>query len=110
MSKVDTKLKDKYYEPENFGIQFKEVITDYSKFLFKPGKKDDELEKRDFLFNRLKSKRKFATKLDNTLTKIGLTAVFVVICWAVFAPWIARYNYFYVQGIVNQDHLHQQSE
>jgi ABC-type dipeptide/oligopeptide/nickel transport system permease subunit len=99
MAEVDTKLKQKYYEPENFKFQFKEILTDYSKFLFQPGKKDEELKKRDFLFNRLRSKRKFASKLNNTLTKIGFIAIFVVISWAVFAPWVARYNYFYVQGI-----------
>lgn len=99
MSEIETKIKQKYYEPENFKTQFNEVLAVYSKFLLIPGKKDDELKKRDFLYNRLKSKRKFASKLDNTLTKIGISAIFIVICWAVFAPWLARYNYNLVQGI-----------
>jgi len=98
MSEVEIK-KQKYYEPENFKTQFEEVLTDYSKFLFIPGKKDEKLKKRDFLFNRLKSKRKFISKLNNTLTKIGIVAIFVVVCWAIFAPWLARYNYNLVQGI-----------
>jgi len=98
MSKVEIK-KQKYYEPENFKTQFSEVLTEYSKFLFIPRKKDEELEKRDFLFNRLKSKRKFASKLNNTLTKIGISAILVVVSWAIFAPWLASYNYNLVQGI-----------
>ncbi len=99
MSEIETKIKQKYYEPENFKTQFNEVLTEYSKFLFLPAKKDEKLKKRDFLFNRLKSKRKFATKLNNTLTKIGISAIFVVICWAIFAPWLARYNYNLVKGV-----------
>ena len=98
MSEVEIK-KQKYYEPEKFRTQFEEILTEYSKFLFIPGKKDEELKKRDFLFNRLRSKRKFASKLNNTLTKIGITAILVVVCWAIFAPWLARYNYILVQGI-----------
>ena len=96
---TEVKIKKKYYEPQNFKTQFDEVLIDYSKFIFVPLKKDDELNKRDFLYNRLKSKRKFASKLNNPLTKFGILVILLVVTWGVFAPWLAHYNYVIVQGI-----------
>ncbi|MHA1767687.1 MAG: ABC transporter permease [Promethearchaeota archaeon] len=92
-------LKQKYYIPGNFKEQFNEVLTDYSKFLVIPGKKDEELEKRDYLFNRLKSKRKFTSKLNNTLTKTGIIIIFIVATMGFFSPWLAKYNYDIVKNI-----------
>ncbi len=91
MSKIE--IKQKYYRPEGFENQFNEILTTYNKFLVVPGKKDEELEKRDFLYNRLKSKRKFYTKLNNPLTKVGIVVVLLVATWAFFAPWLSPYAF-----------------
>jgi peptide/nickel transport system permease protein len=97
--------KDKYelfqkqYHVAPMKDQLSEIKEKYLKFLFMPGVKDDEFVKRDFLLNRLKSKRKFASKLNNTLTKLGIFIVFIILTWAVFAPWLTPYNYFMVTGI-----------
>jgi len=97
MSKIE--VKQKYYKPEGFKEQFSEILTTYNKFLFVPGKKDEELDKRDFLFNRLKSKRKFYSKLNNLLTKIGIVVVLVIATMCVFAPWLSKYSFELVSGV-----------
>jgi len=92
----------KIFRPAPFIDQMKEVKDTYLWFLFKPGQKDDVLSRRDFLFNRLKSKRRFISKLNNPLTKLGLLVIFIAITWAVFSPLISIYNYEVVAGI-NED-------
>lgn len=96
---IKIQIKAKAYAPKGFNEQFNEVLTDYSKFLFIPGKKDEELDKRDFLFNRLKSKRKFISKLNNFLTITGIIIIIIVVSWGVFAPWYSKYNYPTLSGV-----------
>ena len=96
---TEVKKISKYYKPQNFKDQFNEILVDYSSFLFEPFKKIEEFEKRDFLFNRFKSKRRFASKLNNPLTKFGILVILLVITWGFFAPWLARYDYTLVRGI-----------
>jgi len=83
----------KIFRPSPFLDQLKEVKDSYLGFLFKLGQKNDVLTRRDFLFNRLKSKRSFISRLNNPLTKLGFIIIFIAITWAVFAPWISIYNY-----------------
>lgn len=94
-----SQIKQKTFQIPAFKEQFHELRTEYLGFLFTPGKPDEKLERRDFLLNRLKSKRMFVRKLNNPLTKLGIFIIFMVVTWAIFAPWIIKIQYNYVQGI-----------
>lgn len=89
----------KIFRPAPFLEQLEEVKDSYLGFLFKPGQKDETLIRRDFLFNRLKSKRRLITKLNNPLTKLGFVIAFIVVTMAVFSPLISIYDYMKVWGI-----------
>ncbi len=91
-------IKGKYYPPP-FKQQLIELITKFFTFIFKPGAKNEELIRRDFQLNKLKSKRSFITGLISPLTILGIVLVLLVITGAVFAPWIAHYTFEEVTGI-----------
>jgi peptide/nickel transport system permease protein len=69
------------------------------KFLFLPGYRLEELAIRQEEYEKSVSKRKFIRRLKSTLTIIGITLVFVIISFAVFAPWISPYSYPVSKGI-----------
>lgn len=82
------------YRPAKFKDQLKEIFTPrYLAFLFNPGVKDEELERRDFEMNKFKTKRSFLRRLNAPLTIVGLFIVLFVSTWAVFAHWISFVPY-----------------
>ncbi|MCF2140199.1 MAG: ABC transporter permease [Candidatus Lokiarchaeota archaeon] len=88
-----TNLEAKLYRPEPFGKQMSEITKKYLGFLFVPGMKSRELERRHEMLTRFKSKRRFITKLNNPLTIFGFFIIFIVVTWAVFAPLITVFDY-----------------
>ncbi|MFX1575244.1 MAG: ABC transporter permease [Promethearchaeota archaeon] len=69
------------------------------KFLFLPGYRLEELTNRQEIYEKTVSKRKFIRRLKSTLTIIGIILIFVVISFAVFAPWISPYTFLEAKGI-----------
>jgi len=63
------------------------------KFLFIPGYVSEELEQQTFEYEKKISKRKFISRLKSPLTIIGIGIIFVIITFAVFAPWISPYTF-----------------
>ncbi|MFX1301877.1 MAG: ABC transporter permease [Promethearchaeota archaeon] len=63
------------------------------KFLLLPGSRLEELTFREVEYEKTISKRKFLRRLKSTLTILGIVIVFVLITFAVFAPWISPYSY-----------------
>lgn len=68
-------------------------ITTNIKFLFIPGYALADLEQRRFNYERQKSKRKFILRLKSTLTILGICIIFLIVTFAVFAPWISAYTF-----------------
>ena len=69
------------------------------KFLFLPGYRLEELTIRQKEHEKTISKRKFIRRLKSTLTIIGIAIVFVIVSFAVFAPWISPYSYPIADGV-----------
>jgi peptide/nickel transport system permease protein len=69
------------------------------KFLFLPGYRLEELTIRQEEHEKSVSKRKFIRRLKSTLTIIGITLVFIIVSFAIFAPWISPYTYWESKGI-----------
>jgi len=63
------------------------------KFLFVPGYIPEDLVARRQKFEMLRSKRKFIRRLRSTLTIIGIGILFVLVTFAIFAPWISEYSF-----------------
>jgi len=63
------------------------------KFLFIPGYVSEDLEQRTFEYEKKFSKRKFIMRLKSPLTIIGIGIIFLIVTFAVFAPWISYYTY-----------------
>ena len=97
MSRLSKKrnLYDLYYifeepfNPGSFKEQFKEMFSwRYLTFLFKPGVKDEEMDRRESELNKYKSKRSFLRRLRPVPTLFAIILLFIVTTWAVFAEWI----------------------
>ncbi|UYP45341.1 hypothetical protein NEF87_001626 [Candidatus Lokiarchaeum ossiferum] len=80
--------QSKLYKPDGYKEQLREIKADFLKFILTPNAHNEELVRRDFEFNKLKSKRKFASKLNNPLTIFGILIITTILIWVVFAPWI----------------------
>ena len=77
------------YNPGSFKEQFKEMFSwRYLTFLFKPGVKDEEMDRRESELNKYKSKRSFLRRLRPVPTLFAIILLFIVTTWAVFADWI----------------------
>ena len=63
------------------------------KFLFVPGYRIEELTIREQEYEKTISKRKFIRRLKSILTIIGIAIVFMIVTFAVFAPWISPYTF-----------------
>lgn len=68
-------------------------ITTNIKFLFIPGYALADLEQRRFDYERQVSKRKFIMRLKSTLTILGICIIFLVVTFAIFAPWISAFTF-----------------
>ena len=69
------------------------------KFLFVPGYIPEDLVARRQKFEMLRSKRKFIRRLRSTLTIIGIGILFVLVTFAIFAPWISEYSFNELTGL-----------
>jgi peptide/nickel transport system permease protein len=69
------------------------------KFLFIPGSRIEELELREFEYEKSISKRKFIRRFKSVLTIIGIILVFLMITLAVFPHWISQYTLEEVLGV-----------
>ncbi|NVM17775.1 MAG: ABC transporter permease [Candidatus Lokiarchaeota archaeon] len=69
------------------------------KFLFVPGYRIEELTIREQEYEKTISKRKFIRRLKSVLTIIGISIVFVIVTFAVFAPWISPYTFRVADGV-----------
>jgi len=69
------------------------------KFLLLPGSRLEELTIREVEFEKTISKRKFLRRLKSVLTIFGIGIVFVLITFAVFAPWVSPYTYEELNGV-----------
>ena len=70
------------------------------KFLFIPGYRLEELTMREQEYEKTVSKRKFIRRLKSVLTIIGIGIVFMIVTFAVFAPWISPYTFAEADGIL----------
>lgn len=95
----EDKLGNKYYFPPSFLVQLKEIFTKFGLFILIPGLRNGELETRHFVLNRLKSKRNFAQKLKAPLTILGIFLIFFIVTCAIFAPYIAPFNFYDLKTI-----------
>lgn len=71
------------------------------KFLFIPGYRIEELTIREQEYEKTISKRKFIRRLKSTLTILGIGIVFMIITFAVFAPWISPYTFAEANGVLD---------
>lgn len=69
------------------------------KFLFIPGYRLEELTMREQEYEKTVSKRKFIRRLKSVLTIIGIGIVFMIVTFAVFAPWISPYDFTTADGV-----------
>ena len=69
------------------------------KFLFIPGYRLEELTMREQEYEKTVSKRKFIRRLKSVLTIIGIGIVFMIVTFAIFAPWISPYDFAYADGV-----------
>lgn len=69
------------------------------KFLFIPGYRLEELTIREQEYEKTLSKRKFIRRLKSVLTIIGIAIVFMIVTFAVFAPWISPYDFDFADGV-----------
>ncbi|MHA1473994.1 MAG: ABC transporter permease [Promethearchaeota archaeon] len=83
-------------------ISFREIfiwLIHNLKFIFIPNFKDEELSARVIEFEKDRSQRRFLARLNNPLTKLGILILFVIISFAVFAPWISDYTFDTLKGV-----------
>lgn len=81
------------FEPATFKKQLKELLTWKSLlFLFKPGAKDEKMEKRYGELHKHKTKSSISDLLKSPFFLIGLGIVFIVSTCAMFHKWIFFYS------------------
>ncbi|MFX1499958.1 MAG: ABC transporter permease [Promethearchaeota archaeon] len=84
-------------EPKlNFFNKAFEWIKNNLKFLLIPGYVSEDLMERQIQYEKTKSQRKFITRFKSMLTLIGITLMFIIISFAVFAPWLSPYSRYYL--------------
>ncbi|MFX0076692.1 MAG: ABC transporter permease [Candidatus Hermodarchaeota archaeon] len=71
------------------------------KFLVIPGSRLEELTQREIEFERVRSKRKFIRRFKSTLTIIGIVLIFVIVSFAVLAPWIAPGDFNFANAVLS---------
>ncbi len=73
------------------------------KFFFVPMSRLEELTTRQFEYEKSKSKRNFIQRLKNPLTITGIIIIFVIVSFAIFAPWISPYSFEELNGLYTND-------
>ena len=90
--------KDKEFRLDDYKNQLKEIKEKYVSFILTPNAKSEVLIQEDFQYNKLKSKRRFGSKLNNPLTILGICIILMILIWVVFAPWLVKFNYDALSG------------
>jgi len=70
------------------------------KFLLVPGSRIEELTQREIEFERVRSKRKFIRRFKSTLTILGIVLIFIIVSFAVLAPWIAPGDFDFANAVL----------
>ncbi|MHA1885249.1 MAG: ABC transporter permease [Promethearchaeota archaeon] len=70
------------------------------KFLVIPGSRLEELTTRQVEYEKLVSKRKMISRFKSVLTIAGIVIIFIVVSFAIFAPWISPYNFDQANGVL----------
>jgi peptide/nickel transport system permease protein len=69
------------------------------KFILVPGSRIEELSRREFEYERDRSKRKLISRFKSVLTIIGIVIIFVIVSFAVFPSWISPYPFEIANGV-----------
>ncbi len=64
----------------------------HPRFIIKPGTQIDDLTIRVENYEKERSQRRFLSRLNAPLTKIGILIILIIVSFAVFAPWISDYT------------------
>ena len=91
--------QSKEYVLKNYKDQLLDIKEKYLGFILTPNEQNAQIIEDDFNYNKLKSKRRFGTKLNNFLTILGIAIIALIITWVVFAPWIIHYTYDQLIGV-----------
>lgn len=86
------------YGPGSVKNLFHEIINKFGFFLH-PGSRVPELTKRQFDYEKIRSKRKFILRLKSPLTILGIIIILFIATLAVFAPWISPYTADELKGL-----------
>ena len=97
---VEQELKIEEREEKSVTKRILKWIIPNLKFLFIPGYRIEELTIREREYEKTISKRKFIRRLKSVLTIIGIVIVFMIVTFAVFAPWISPYTFDVADGVL----------
>lgn len=75
-------------------------ITKNLKFLIIPGLHIEELSRKQFEYERNRSKRKLISRFKSTLTILGIIIILITVSFAVFPSWISPYTFEEANGIL----------
>lgn len=96
---VEQELKLEEIKEKSVAKRIFKWIGSNLKFLFIPGYRLEELTIREQEYEKTISKRKFIRRLKSVLTIIGIAIVFMIVTFAVFAPWISPYDFDFADGV-----------
>ncbi|MFX1452330.1 MAG: ABC transporter permease [Promethearchaeota archaeon] len=69
------------------------------KFILIPGSQQEDLARRQFEYEKDRSKRKLMRRFKSVLTIIGIVIIFVIISFAVFPSWLSPYPFEIANGV-----------
>jgi len=92
----ETEYERSSREKRNFLSKIFNWIITHIKFLLIPGYISDDLMHRQTEYEKTKSQRKFITRFKSVLTIVGLILMFIIISFAIFAPWLSPYSRFWL--------------
>jgi len=96
---VEQELKLEERKEKSVAKRIFKWIGSNLKFLFIPGYRLEELTIREQEYEKTVSKRKFIRRLKSVLTIIGIAIVFMIVTFAIFAPWISPYDFDFADGV-----------
>lgn len=96
---VEQELKLEERKEKSVAKRIFKWIGSNLKFLFIPGYRLEELTIREQEYEKTISKRKFIRRLKSVLTIIGIAIVFMIVTFAIFAPWISPYDFDFADGV-----------
>ncbi|MFW9826026.1 MAG: ABC transporter permease [Candidatus Thorarchaeota archaeon] len=69
------------------------------KFILIPGSRLEDLSRREFEYEKNRSKRKLISRFKSVLTLVGIVIIFVIVSFAVFPSWISPYPFEIANGV-----------